>query len=462
MMLIFMQRYKYFFKNYPYLCMKQLGTMNDKPTYSPFARPLYVMLKPAGPACNLACEYCYYLEKKKLQQGAQEHCGTRVQDNSQGHQGSSQISNSLLETFTRQYIEAQTQAEVLFTWHGGEPLLQPISFYKEALKLQRRYARGRHIDNCLQTNGTLLTDEWCRFFKEHNFLIGISIDGPKEFHDHYRHTRNGQPSFDRVMRGIRLLQKHGVEWNAMAVVNSLNVEHPREFYRFFRDLGCQFLQFTPIVERTVTRSDGLTLAPGMSEEGTLTDFSVTPEQWGRFLCEVYDEWVQKDVGTIYVQMFDATLANWVGVMPGLCSLSKTCGHAAVMESNGDVYACDHFVFPEYRLGNILHEPITAMMYGEKQQAFARIKQSSLPRQCKECRFLFACHGECPKNRFLQDRYGEPFLNYLCAGYHQFFTHVASDMDFMASELRHQRPPANIMVQRTNVCSCRTGRSECQY
>lgn len=382
-------------------------------TTTPFGHPLYVMLKPAGAQCNLACEYCYYLEKHELYPDEPHPL----------------MSDELLETFIRQYLEAQTMSQVLFTWHGGETLLRPVSFYRRALQLQQRYARGRQIDNCLQTNGTLLNDEWCAFFKEHRFLIGISIDGPQPFHDHYRSTRGGQPTWEKVMRGIRLLQKHQVEWNAMAVVNSLNADHPQEFYRFFKEIGCQYLQFTPVVECI---------------DGSVADFSVTPQQWGRFLCALYDEWVREDVGRLFVQTFDATLANWAGVPPGICSLSAMCGHAAVMEYNGDVYSCDHFVFPEFKLGNIRQQTLTAMMYGDRQRAFGRMKHGALPRQCRECRWLFACHGECPKNRFTTDRYGQPGLNYLCAGYRQFFEHVATDMDFMKAELDAGRVPANIM------------------
>lgn len=372
----------------------------------PFGSPLYVMLKSVGSRCNLACNYCYYLEKGKL------------------YPEQAPLSEELLETFIRQYIEAQTMPEVLFTWHGGEPLLQPLSFYRKALELQQRYARGRQIDNCLQTNGTLLTDEWCEFLRENRFLVGISIDGPQTYHDAYRCR-----SFDKVMRGIRLLQKHHVEWNAMATVNHLNADDPVGFYRFFKEIGCQYLQFTPVVEPS------------------LCDTSVTPEQWGRFLCRVYDEWVKADVGQIFVQLFDATLANWAGEPPGICSMSPTCGRAAVMEANGDVYSCDHFVFPEYRLGNIRQQSLTEMLYGDRQQQFGRSKRTSLPRQCRECRFLFACHGECPKNRFVKDKYGEDGLNYLCKGYRQFFAHVAADMDFMKAELDAGRSPANIMYSR---------------
>ena len=398
---------------------------------APFARPLYVMLKPVGSQCNLACRYCYYLEKHVLCQQPSDCV----------------MSDTLLEEFVHQYIEAQTAPDILFTWHGGEPLLRPLSFYRRALELQRRYARGRHIDNCLQTNATLLTDEWCEFLSENKFLVGVSIDGPQPMHDAYRHNRQGRPSWHDVMRGIRLLQKHGVEWNAMAAISHANVGHPRDFYLFFKSIDCQFLQFTPVVERLVNRPDGLTLAPGLTEGGRLTSWSVTPDEWGLFLCGVYDEWVIRDVATVFIQTFDATLANWAGVVPGVCSLSTMCGHAAVIEADGDVYACDHFVYPEYRLGNIRQQSLTAMLYGQRQQAFGRLKQTTLPRQCRECRYLFACHGECPKNRFLRDEYGEPGLNYLCAGYRQFFDHVAADMDFMKAQLDAGQPPSNICQQK---------------
>ena len=402
--------------------------MNDN-IATPFAKPLYVMLKPAGAHCNLACKYCYYLEKNNLYQNSHRHL----------------MSDDMLEQFTREYIEAQTMPQVLFTWHGGEPLMRSIDFYKKALALQKKYAHGKQIDNVIQTNGTLLTDEWCEFFAKNHWLVGISIDGPQEYHDHYRVTPAGKPSWEKVMQGISLLKKHRVEWNAMAVVNAYNAEHPLEFYHFFRDNGCQYLQFTPIVERLTEHEDGRTLASlADNREIPLADASVTPEQWGNFLCTIFDDWVRHDVGKTFVEIFDCTLANWMGVLPGICAYSKECGHAGVMEHNGDVYSCDHFVFPEYKLGNIREQSLIDMLYGEKQQAFSRLKHTSLPRQCKECDMEFACHGECPKNRFEKDKYGEPGLNYLCQGYYQYYTHVAPYMDFMKRELLAQRPPANIM------------------
>ena len=402
--------------------------MNDN-IATPFAKPLYVMLKPAGAHCNLACKYCYYLEKNNLYQNSHRHLMT----------------DEMLEQFTREYIEAQTMPQVLFTWHGGEPLMRSIDFYKKALELQKKYAHGKQIDNVIQTNGTLLTDEWCEFFAKNHWLVGISIDGPQEYHDHYRVTPAGKPSWEKVMQGIQLLKKHHVEWNAMAVVNAYNAEHPLEFYHFFRDNGCQYLQFTPIVERLTEHEDGRTLASLADDrEIPLADASVTPAQWGNFLCTIFDDWVRHDVGKTFVEIFDCTLANWMGVLPGICAYSKECGHAGVMEHNGDVYSCDHFVFPEYKLGNIREQSLIDMLYGEKQQAFSRLKHTSLPRQCKECDMEFACHGECPKNRFEKDKYGEPGLNYLCQGYYQYYSHVAPYMDFMKRELLAQRPPANIM------------------
>ena len=402
--------------------------MNDN-IANPFAKPLYVMLKPAGAHCNLACKYCYYLEKNKLYPTAQRHL----------------MSDEMLELFTREYIEAQTMSQVLFTWHGGEPLLRSIDFYRKALSLQQKYAGGRRIDNVIQTNGTLLTDEWCEFFAQNHWLVGISIDGPQPDHDHYRLTAAGKPSWQKVMQGIKLLKKHGVEWNAMAVVNAYNVNHPLEFYRFFKENGCQFLQFTPIVERQTRHEDGRTLASlADKNEISLSEASVAPEQWGYFLCAIFDEWVRKDVGKIFVEIFDCTLANWMGISPGICAYSKECGHAGVMEHNGDVYSCDHFVFPEYKLGNIRDHSLIDMLYGEQQQEFSRLKHSSLPRQCKECDMEFACHGECPKNRFMKDKYGDSGLNYLCPGYYHYYQHVAPYMDYMKQELMAQRPPSNIM------------------
>ncbi len=397
----------------------------------PFAKPLYVMTKPVSSMCNLSCRYCYYLEKANLY---------RNEDKA----GRFTMSEDLLERFIRDYIESQTMPQVLFSWHGGEALMRPLSFYKRVVELQKRYARGVQIDNSIQTNGTLLTDEWCEFFRENGWLVGVSIDGPQEFHDEYRRNKMGQPSFRRVMQGINLLNKHGVEWNALAVVNDFNADYPLDFYNFFKEIDCRYIQFTPIVERLYPHKDGRHLASPMDNgKVSLADFSVSPEQWGEFLVTLFDEWVKEDVGKYFIQLFDATLANWVGQQPGVCTMARTCGHAGVMEYNGDVYSCDHFVFPEYKLGNIRTHTLVEMMYGERQQQFGMDKYAKLPAQCKNCEFLFACNGECPKNRFAFTADGEPGLNYLCSGYKRYFRHVAPYMDFMKQELEAGRPPANV-------------------
>jgi uncharacterized protein len=339
------------------------------------------------------------------------------------------MSDQILEEFVQQYLHSQTMREVLFTWHGGEPLMRPVSFYRKALLLQKKYAYGRQIDNCIQTNGTLLTDEWCIFFKENNFLVGISVDGPQHCHDNYRRTKDNRPSFLNVMKGIALLKKHGVDFNIMGVVNDYNVDYPLEFYNFFKEIDCHYIQFTPIVENI---------------NGELASWSVSSEKWGDFLIAIFDEWVKKDVGSYFIQYFDSTLANWVGEQPSVCTLAKTCGQAGIMEFNGDVFSCDHFVFPEYKLGNIKNQTLTEMMYSPKQIKFGNDKFDKLPKQCKECTYLFACYGECPKNRIIKTNEREEGLNYLCRGYYKFFDHVAPYMDFMKNELSNKRSPANIM------------------
>ena len=380
---------------------------------NPFARPLYVMLKPAGAACNLRCSYCYYLDKKNLYPEAKSYL----------------LSDELLEKFTKEYLESQTMQQVLFTWHGGEALLRNINFYKKALSLQKAYGRRVQIDNCIQTNGVLLTDEWCRFLKDNRFLVGISIDGHEHCHDRYRKGINGEPSFRKVMRGLELLKKHGVEYNAMAVVNDYNVNYPLEFYRFFKSIDCRFIQFSPIVEQI---------------NGRMAPWNVPASGWGDFLIAIFDEWVRRDVGQFYIQYFDSTLANRMGMSPGTCILSRYCGHAGVMEFNGDVYSCDHFVYPEYKLGNIRQKTLTEMMYSSRQNRFGNDKYTLLPRQCRECEVLSFCHGECPKNRIIKTKDGEDGLNYLCEGYYKFYKYVRPYMDFMKQELDARRPPANIM------------------
>ncbi len=398
-------------------------------TGTPFAKPVYVMLKPAGSMCNLACDYCYYLEKSKLYANAKRNL----------------ISDDVLEKFIKEYIGMQTAPSVLFTWHGGEPLLRPVKFYEKALKLQQQYANGRAIDNCFQTNGTLITDEWARFFRKNNILVGVSIDGTEEMHDEYRRSRFGKPSHDQVMRGIRTLNRHGVEWNAMATVNAINVKHPLEFYHFFKETGCRYIQFTPVVERFYRHPDGrLLAAPTDGASAELAPFSVQPAEWGEFLCTLFDEWVRHDVGEYFIQIFDATLAGWMGVAPGVCSMGETCGHAAAMEWNGDVFVCDHYVFPEFKLGNIMEQPLSSIMNREERYLFGDNKRRLLTRQCRECDYLMACNGECPKNRFAVSEDGERGQNYLCAGYKRFFGHAAPYMDYMKHQLQHDLPPANVM------------------
>ncbi|MBO7068012.1 MAG: anaerobic sulfatase-maturation protein [Bacteroidaceae bacterium] len=398
----------------------------------PFARPLYVMAKAAGPLCNLRCKYCYYLEKQHLTENRKTFNGNSMSD-------------ELLECYVRDYIQLQQTPEVLFTWHGGEPMLRPLSFYKQAVRLQRYYGRGRQISNSIQTNGTLLTPEWCQFLHDEGWLVGLSIDGTQPMHDAYRQDAKGQGTWQRVMDAIHMLQDYGVEWNAMATVNHANVGLPLEFYKFFRDeLHCQFLQLSPVVERILKHSDGRHLAQLFDENCPIAPYSVKPVEWGHFLCAIFDEWVKHDVGKTFVQVFDATLAGWMGVTPGICVYAEECGHAVVMEHNGDVYSCDHFVFPQYRLGNIRRQGLPDLVYGEKQTTFSRLKKESLPRQCRQCEWLKACHGECPRLRFLNTADGEPGLNYLCAGYQIYFQHVAPYMDFMRNELLAGRPAYGVM------------------
>ena len=392
-------------------------------TINPFSQPLYVMAKPIGASCNLRCDYCYYLEKSKYYEDSKNTL----------------MSDALLEEYIRQYMESHITGQALFVWHGGEPLLRPVSFYRKIIALQKKYAKGRKFDNSIQTNGLLLNEEWCRFFKDNGWLVGLSIDGPEKLHNKYRLRANGKPTFSGVMRGVELLKRYDVEWNALAVVNNYNADYPLDFYRFFKEIECRFIQFTPVSDRIDPYTDHR-LAP----------FSVSPKQWGNFLCTIFDEWVRNDVGKYFIQIFDATLANWMGVQPGICTLASTCGHAGVMEHNGDVYVCDHFVYPEYKLGNIKDKTLIEMMYSPEAIEFGNAKQNSLPRQCRECKYLFACNGECPRNRFITTEDGEPGLNYLCKGYYQFFNYVAPAMEFMKRELLNRRPASNIMKVLNNA------------
>lgn len=382
----------------------------------------HMMTKPRGAICNLDCRYCYFLSKERLYPDSDFR-----------------MSETLLEAYTRQYIHAQTVSDVTFAWQGGEPTLMGLDFYRQAVSYQRKYRRpGMRLHNTLQTNAVLLDDDWCAFFKKHNFLIGVSLDGPQALHDAYRVDKGGAPTFERVLRGIHLLQKHGVDFNILTTVHAANADQPLGVYRFLRDeIRAGFIQFIPIVER-----DNDT---GYQQGDTVTDRSVTAQAYGDFLIAVFDEWVTSDVGHVFVQIFDVALAAWSGHPPGLCIFEETCGGALALEHNGDVYSCDHYVEPDYRLGNIIDVPLTEIVAMDKQQAFGLAKRDTLPRYCRECEVRFVCNGGCPKNRFIHTPDGEPGLNYLCAGYKAFFNHIDEPMRFMANELANRRPPANIMT-----------------
>jgi uncharacterized protein len=400
-----------------------------------FRNPFHLLIKPIGPVCNLACEYCYYLEKTSLY----------------GQGESYRMSDDVLEATIRKTIEAQDAPGVEFGWQGGEPTLLGVDFFRRAVELQHRYAGGKEIHNSIQTNATLLDDEWAAFLAENRFLVGVSIDGPKELHDAYRKDRRGGPSHDLVMRGIRMLQKHGAEFNTLTTVHRVNAPHPVKVYRFLRKIGARYMQFIPIVERIPderARELGLDLSlpPRTDEEEArrVTEWSVRPGEWGRFLIEIFDVWVRQDVGRVFIQAFDSALANWTQMGPAVCVSSPVCGNALVLEHNGDVFACDHFVYPEYRRGNIATDDLRALVDSEEQQAFGRSKRDALPGQCLRCAVRFACHGGCLKHRFLTTADGEPGLNYLCRGYQAFFEHIRPAMDVMADLLRHNRPASDIM------------------
>jgi uncharacterized protein len=387
------------------------------------ASAYHVLAKPTGATCNLDCQYCFFLSKEEL------YPGSRFR-----------MSDELLESYIRQLLGSHTTPEVTVAWQGGEPTLMGLDFYRRAVAIEQQYQKpDTTIVNTLQTNGTLLTDDWCTFFREHNFLIGLSLDGPREMHDAFRVDKGGHPTFDKVLRAARLLQRHKVEFNILTTVNAANAEHPLEVYRFLRDeVGVTFIQLIPIVERINT--DGRT---GLQQGTEVTHRSVTADQWGRFLIAVFDEWVRRDVGHVFVQLFDATLASWVGAPPALCIFAETCGSALALEHNGDLYACDHFVEPGYLLGNIQEQPMAELVASERQRQFGQAKRDSLPRYCQECEVLFACHGECPKNRFITTPDGEEGLNYLCAGYKAFFLHSARPMRIMAGLLARDRAPAEV-------------------
>ncbi|HEY7974953.1 MAG TPA: anaerobic sulfatase maturase [Ktedonobacterales bacterium] len=413
----------------------------------------HVLAKPTGAICNLDCEYCFFLSKEQL------YPGSRFR-----------MSDELLETYIRQLIESHRSPEVTIAWQGGEPTLMGLDFYRRAVALEAHYQKPHTtIQNTMQTNGTLLTDEWCEFFREHNFLIGLSLDGPPAMHDAFRKDKGGHPTSEKVLRAARLLSAHQVDFNILTTVNAANADHPLEVYRFLRDeVGATFIQFISIVERV--NADGHT---GLQEGSTVTERSVTADQWGHFLITVFDEWVRRDVGRVFVQMFDAALASWVGAPPAMCIFAETCGNALALEHTGDLYSCDHFVEPDYLLGNIQQDRMIDLVASPRQRQFGAAKRDTLPRYCRECEVLFACHGECPKNRFIETPDGELGLNYLCAGYKAFFTHIDRPMRIMAELLRRDRAPSEIMrllaveeaqlqrafahAGRNDACPCGSGR-----
>lgn len=440
------------------------------PARAPLA--VHVMTKPIGPICNLDCAYCFYLDKTNLYPGTRRWA----------------MSDDVLEQYIRQYIEAQEVPAVNFAWQGGEPTLLGVQFFRKAVELQRKHARGKRITNAFQTNGTLLDEEWCRFLHENEFLVGLSLDGPRHLHDTYRVDKRQRPTFDKVMRAVELMQQHRVEFNVLTVVNRGNSRHPLELYRFFKSIGARFLQFIPLVERVPDNAQAssesaycrsrnrhaLAGPPSQTDEtlGTgvsVAPWSVEPEQFGRFLCAIYDEWIEKDVGTIFIQAFDTALGIWAGYPASLCVFSETCGKSLAIEHNGDVYSCDHYVYPEYRLGNLRTSTLKDMVRSPQQVGFGEAKRDALPSYCRRCDVLFACRGECPKHRFMRTPDGEPGLNYLCPSYKLFFTHIRPTMDIMTQLLHQHRAPAEIMgilaqrkamarsIGRNQPCPCGSGK-----
>ncbi|PLX86334.1 MAG: anaerobic sulfatase maturase [Desulfuromonas sp.] len=384
----------------------------------------HVLAKPTGSMCNLGCQYCFFLEKEHLYPGSQ----FRMPDD-------------LLETYLRQLLESQKTPEVVVGWQGGEPTLMGLEFFQRSVALVEKFKKpSQHVTYTLQTNATLLDDDWCRFFSQHNFLIGLSVDGPQNMHDAYRVDKHGRGTFARVLRGWQFLQKHQVDFNVLCTIHAGNENNPLEVYRFLRDdLKAEYIQFIPIVEQK--ERDEL---PRTQDRTDVTDFSVRSKQFGRFLIAIFDEWARHDVGKMFVQHFDAALANWLGMPPVLCIFSKDCGHALALEHNGDLYSCDHFVEPDHRLGNIRETPMVELVGSENQRLFGQFKSESLPQYCRKCAVRFACHGGCPKNRFIKTPAGQPGLNYLCAGYRTFFSHINRTMGLMADLLRKGRYADEVM------------------
>lgn len=410
----------------------------------------HVLAKPIGPICNLDCKYCFYLEKESLYPQVSRWA----------------MREEVLDSYIRQYIAAHDTPVVDFAWQGGEPTLLGLEYFRKLVQIQTKYANGKRIRNGFQTNGVLLDDAWATFFREQDFLIGVSIDGPRDLHDAYRVDKGGQPTFDRVMRGVAALKRNGVEFNTLTTVHRANADHPLDVYRFLKENGSGYMQFIPIVERVAhqTTADGLQLvSPEFAGTARVAPWSVEPRQFGRFLCAIFDEWVRHDVGRYFVQIFDVSLEMWTGREASLCVFRRQCGTALAIEHCGDVYSCDHFVYPQNRLGNIMESALEALASSDQQRRFGEAKESALPRYCRECDVRFACNGECPKHRFLTTPDGEPGLNYLCAGYKIFFRHIDPAMRFMAAELAANRPPANVMqaiaAQEARAAMAETGRND---
>ncbi|MBI3876474.1 MAG: anaerobic sulfatase maturase [Verrucomicrobia bacterium] len=454
----------------------------------------HIMAKPMGPVCNLDCKYCFYLEKEKLYP-ANEHF---------------RMSDAVLEQFVRQYIAAQDGPEVTFAWQGGEPTLMGVEFFRKAVALQKQFADGKKISNTLQTNATLLDDEWCTFLAENQFLTGVSVDGPRELHDAYRVDKQQRPTFDAVMRGVELLKKHKAEFNTLTVVNRLNSQQPLKVYHFLKELGSRYLQFIPLVERppdetakslgldragppelkrgrrreatddqctrgtphpTLAPSEGERVPEGRERGSPVTEWSVDSKQFGEFLVQIFEEWVVRDVGRTFVQLFDVTLSNWMGLGSAMCIFSERCGRALALEHDGGVFSCDHYVYPHFKLGNLMNASLGDLVNSPAQQKFGNDKADTLPKYCRECEVRFACHGECPKHRFITTPDGEPGLNYLCAGYKRFFNHVEPYMIAMAQLIQAGRPPSAIMdliaehersdvwanIGRNDPCPCGSGK-----
>jgi uncharacterized protein len=416
-------------------------TMKTEPAPSTERHPgsaagIHVVAKPAGPACNLACEYCFYLEKQAMFEPGEQY---RMPDH-------------VLSAFIGKYISSQPTPVVEFVWQGGEPTLLGIDFFRRVIEIQKPYMGAKTISNSLQTNGTLLDDDWCRFLKRHRFLVGISLDGPKEIHDRYRKDRKGRGTFEKAMRGLRLLQKHQVEYNVLACVARETAARPLEVYRFLRETGVEFIQFTPIVERmpdSRSAQQGLRLAvpaalDSRDEQGEVTPWSVGPESYGDFLIDVFEEWVRNDVGKVFVMNFEWALNAWIGNPSPVCIHAKQCGRSLAIEHNGDVYACDHCVYPDYRLGNILSDALERLVQKSLVSGFGVSKETALPGWCRECDVLAACQGGCPKHRFATTFDDEPGLHYLCAGYKKFFLHIRKYLRTMTQLLEKGLPVSLVM------------------